>query len=176
MTASDAPIDPARLDHPAVALARLAEEAGGGGKASQPVAATALGDRRFDDRLRPNGRGAIAADVDRATDLIRRAEALDPNALDARDRVTREALIEHLGFERDVVVAGTEAWAVDPLDGPHVTFLNIPSFQPIRDAAEATTLVARWREMAPWLDRHVASSQEALARGVAAPAALVRSV
>ena len=80
MTASDAPLDPARPDGSAAALARLAQEAWDAEMASQPVSATALGDRRFDDRLRPNGPGAIANDVDRATRLIRRAEAIDPDA------------------------------------------------------------------------------------------------
>jgi len=176
MTESEPPVDSPRPEEPAAVLARLAEEAWDAEMASQPVFATSLGDRRFDDRLRPNGPRAIADDVDRATDLIRRAEAIDPDGLDAADRVTRAALIEHLGLERDIVAAGIESWNVDPLDGPHVTFLNIPSFQPIRDAGDATALLARWREMAPWIDRHVASSREALARGVAAPAPLVRSV
>jgi uncharacterized protein (DUF885 family) len=65
---------------------------------------------------------------------------------------------------------------VDPLDGPQVMFQNVPSFQPIRDEHEAEMLLARWREMGPWIDRLVESSRDALARGVAAPAALARSV
>jgi uncharacterized protein (DUF885 family) len=65
---------------------------------------------------------------------------------------------------------------VDPLDGPQVLFQNIPSFQPIRDEREAEMLLARWREMGPWIDRLVDSSRDALARGIGAPAALARSV
>jgi uncharacterized protein (DUF885 family) len=147
------------------ALAGLAQEAWDAEMASQPVFATSLGDRRFDDRLRPNGPDAVAADIATASSLIERAEAIDPAELEATDRVTRAALIEHLSLERDVVAAGLEPWAVDPLDGPQVTFLNIASFQPIRDDADAEALLARWRQMAPWIARHVGSSREAMAEG-----------
>ncbi|HEY7971132.1 MAG TPA: DUF885 family protein, partial [Candidatus Limnocylindrales bacterium] len=154
------------------ALASLAQEAWDAEMASQPVSATSLGDRRFDDRLRPNGPDAIAADVATASRLIERAGAIDPAGLDAADRITRAALMERLSLERDLVAAGLETWAVDPLDGPQVTFLNIASFQPIRDGADAQALLARWRQMAPWIARHIGSSREAMADGIVAPRAL----
>src|SRR6476469_4163920 len=158
------------------ALASLAQEAWDAEMASQPIFATSLGDRRFDERLRPNGPDAIAADVATASSLIERAEAIDPADIDATERVTRAALIEHLSLGRDFVAAGLEPWAVDPLDGPQVTFLNIASVQPIRDGADAEALLARWRQMAPWITRHIGSSREAMADGIVAPRALVRSV
>src|SRR6478609_8970673 len=158
------------------ALASLAQEAWDAEMASQPIFATSLGDRRFDDRLRPNGPDALAADVATASRLIERAEAIDPADLEATDRVTQAALIEHLSLEREFVAAGLEAWAVDPLDGPQVTFLNIASFQPLRDDTDAEALLARWRQMAPWITRHIGSSREAMADGIVAPQALVRSV
>src|SRR6478609_4974870 len=158
------------------ALGSLAQEAWDAEMASQPVTATSLGDRRFDDRLRPNGPDAIAKDIATASRLIERAEAIDPADLEATGRVTRAALIEHLSLERDFVAAGLEPWAVDPLDGPQVTFLNIASFQPVRDDIDAEALLARWRQMAPWITRHIGSSREAMADGIVAPRALVRSV
>ncbi len=168
---TDTAIDDARAR-----LTALADEAWDSQMAANPIEATALGDRRFDDRLPANGPGAEAADVERLDVLRGRALAIDPTTLDPGDRVTRDALVEYLANELDRVAAGLESWSVDPLDGPQVTFLNIPSYQPIRDAAEADALVGRWREMGPWIDRLVASSRDALARGVGAPAALVRSV
>src|SRR6185369_4614535 len=116
MTESEPPVDSPRPEEPAAVLASLAQEAWDAEMASQPVFATSLGDRRFDDRLRPNGPDAIAADVAMASSLIERAEAIDPAHLEATDRVTRAALIEHLSLERNFVAAGLEPWAVDPLD------------------------------------------------------------
>jgi uncharacterized protein (DUF885 family) len=157
-------------------LAELAAEAWEQVIAAQPVYATALGDRRFDDRLRANDPGALDREAAQLATLGRRAEAIDPAGLSAADRVTRSALIDFVGYEADLVAAGMEAWAVDPLDGPQVGFLNIPSFQPVRSTDEATALLARWRAMGPSIDNLVATTRGSLDRGVVAPQALVRSV
>ena len=45
------------------------------------------------------------------------------------------------------------AFNVDPMDGPQVELLNIPSYQPAGNAAEADALLARWRAMPAYLDR-----------------------
>jgi len=157
-------------------LASLAAAMWDSQMAAHPVYATALGDRRFDDRLRDNGPGALAAHAARLTGWLRRAEAIEPAGLPAGERVTHSALLDFLRFELDLIEAGLDAWAVDPLDGPQVAYLNVPSFQPVRTEAEGEALVARWRETGPWIDRLTATTRDSLGRGVAAPQALVRSV
>src|SRR5215207_7095951 len=158
---------------PAAALASLAAEAWDSQMAAHPLYATALGDRRFDARLRANGPGAIEADVARLTGLLDRTTSIDPAPLSADDRVTHSALGDFLRFERDLIASGLDAWAVDPLDGPQVTYLNVPSFQPVRSVAEGEALVARWREIGPWVDRLIGTTRDHLARGIGAPHALV---
>jgi uncharacterized protein (DUF885 family) len=144
--------------------------------AAHPVYATALGDRRFDDRLRDNGPGALAADATRLTGWQEQTRAIDPAGLSAADRVTHAALLEFVAIELDLIEAGMDAWSVDPLDGPQVAYLNVPSFQPVRTVAEGEALVARWREIGPWVDRLTGTTRESLGRGVAAPQALIRNV
>ena len=144
--------------------------------ASEPVTATALGDRRFDDRLRDNGPGASEAEIARLEAILAEVRAIPATELSTDDRITHDELASVVAAEIGGNRAGLEAWMADPLDGPQVTFQNIPSFQPVRDEHEAVMLLARWREMGPWIDRLVDSSREALARGVGAPAALARSV
>jgi uncharacterized protein (DUF885 family) len=161
---------------PSTALADLAAEAWEHVIAGQPVYATALGDRRFDDRLRANDPGALDREAAELAGLSSRATAIDPAALSAADRVTRSALIDFIGYERDLVESGLEAWAVDPLDGPQVDFLNIPSFQPVRTPDEAAALQGRWRAMGTSIDNLVVTTRMALDRGLVAPRALVQSV
>jgi uncharacterized protein (DUF885 family) len=161
---------------PAAALAELAQRFWDGEMAAEPIAATALGDRRFDDRLRDNGPGAADAEIVRLEAILGEARRIPADTLSAEDRITRDELIALAAGEADANRAGIEGWMVDPLDGPQVLFQNIPSFQPIRDEREAEMLLARWREMGPWIDRLVDSSRDALARGIGAPAALARSV
>jgi uncharacterized protein (DUF885 family) len=165
--------------YPSDGPARLAEIAGAAWEDAlrlDPLFATAIGDRRFDDRLRPNGPDALETAAERVDAAVRRTTAIDPKRLSPADRVTRRALLDFLGFQGDLLDSGIEGWNVDPLDGPQVVFLNIPSFQSIRDRDDAAALLARWREMGPWIDRHVETSRDALRRGVGAPQALVRSV
>src|SRR4051812_22687159 len=101
---SDQPRDPSG------ALEALAEEAWDGQMAAHPLYATALGDRRFDDRLRANEPGALAADAARLRALRDRAAAIDPSDLGAADRINHAALVDFLGFELDLVEAGVDAW------------------------------------------------------------------
>ncbi|HET7031030.1 MAG TPA: DUF885 domain-containing protein [Candidatus Limnocylindrales bacterium] len=162
--------------HAARDLATLAERFWDGEMAAEPLAATALGDRRFDDRLRPNGPGARDAALERLRSVLDDAQAIPAADLGPRDRTTLDELITVAGAELDAIGTGIQEWMVDPLDGPQVIFQNVPSFQPIRTASEARALLARWEEMGPWIDRLTASSREALGDGVGAPAALARSV
>ncbi len=157
-------------------LASLAGDAWESQMAAHPVWATAMGDRRFDDRLRENGPGALVADADRLSGLLGQATAIDAAPLSPADRVTHAALLDFLGSELDLVSAGMDAWSVDPLDGPQVSYLNVPSFQPVRTPAEGDALVARWRAIGSWIDRLTGTTRDALARGIAAPAANVRNV
>src|SRR5580765_4546348 len=149
----------------ATRLAAVAADAWDSQMNAHPVYATAIGDRRFDDRLRVNGPGAVAADAARLDALLGRVADVDPAALSPDAMVTRSALVDFLRAELDLTAAGMEAWSVDPLDGPQVADLNIPSFQPVRTTAEEDALVARWREMGPWLDRLVGTNRSRLITG-----------
>jgi uncharacterized protein (DUF885 family) len=160
----------------AARLTALAEAVWDSQMAAHPVYATSLGDRRFDDRLRDNGPGALAADATRLRGWLGQAEAIDPAGLPTSDRVTHSALLDFLRYELDLIEAGLDAWTVDPLDGPQVAYLNVPSFQPVRTLAEGEALVARWREIGPWIDRLTDTTRDRLGEGIAAPHALVRSV
>jgi uncharacterized protein (DUF885 family) len=168
--------DPTEANAASTRLAALAAEAWDSQMAAHPIYATALGDRRFDDRLRSNGPGAIAADAARLGELMTRARAIDAAALSAADRVTHSALVDLMGYELDLAEAGIDAWMVDPLDGPQVAYLNVPSFQSVGSVADGDALVARWRAIGPWIDRLIETSRAALANGIAAPHALVRNV
>jgi uncharacterized protein (DUF885 family) len=160
----------------ASSLATLAEDAWDSSAAANPIAATASGDRRFDDRLPDNAPGAAERNRTRLSELEARRAAIDAATLSAADRITHAALGDVLRHERDLVEAGLSTWEVNPLDGPQVLFLNIASFQPVRSREQGDALRRRWWEMGPWIDRHVASCRGALADGIGAPAAAIRPV
>jgi len=56
------------------------------------------------------------------------------------------------------------------MSGPQTSFLDIPSFQPLRDVADGESMLARWWAMGPWVDQQIAQ----LRRGSAAGSVPVR--
>jgi uncharacterized protein (DUF885 family) len=136
-------------------LARLAADYWDAWLAQHPTAATAFGDRRFDDRLEDHSPAAREAWRQQLTTFESRLR--DGAMADDAEDVTRAALAEALIADRAFLDADLEAFNVDPMDGPQVALLNIPSFQPARTGDEARALLARWRAMPTYLDRAAAN-------------------
>ena len=144
-----------------------------------PLAATALGDRRYDDRLpdpRPAARAAARSEL---AALAAESSAIPAASLDEADRVTLSALVE--GLAGDIAridagsVSGLDDWSVDPLEGPLTALLDIPAYQSIGSAVQAAAMTARWRAMGPFLDAIVEDLRASLADGrTAARAPVVR--
>ncbi len=144
------------------ALDQLADDYWQAWLVRHPVAATALGDRRYDDRLEdesPEGRAAWRQELD---DLERRLGALEATE---DEEVTRATLAEALVADRAFLDADLGAFNVDPMDGPQVGLLNLASFQPLRTDAEAEALLARWRAMPDSLDRGAANLRQGREEG-----------
>jgi Uncharacterized protein conserved in bacteria len=78
------------------ALANLAEEFWQGNLFANPVEATSLGDRRYDDRLDDITPEGIAREKARLQNLLARAQAVRPEELSEADRITRTALISEV--------------------------------------------------------------------------------
>ena len=152
------------------ALDQLAAEYWDAWLAQHPTFATAIGDRRFDDRLdanSPAGRDAWRPQLDSFERRL--AEIGD-------DSVTASALKEAMVADRGHLEADLEAFNVDPMDGPQVDLLNIPAFQPIRSTEEADALLARWRDMPRYLDQAGDNLRRGAAEGRIGVAALCTKV
>ena len=154
-------------------LASLAAEAWDTYLAAHPTQATALGDRRFDDRLPPNAPGEEAALRARLAELVATARDLAA-AGSSGDAVTASALVEFLEAEVALRASGVDDWTIDPLDGPQVDLMAIESFHVVDSPRDGAAMLARWAEMGPWLDRHVARLRDSLAVGLVSPSAPVR--
>lgn len=152
-------------------LAALAAEYWEARLANEPVFATQLGERRYDDRLSdltPEGRARVEAQY---AGFFDRARAIQEGGLGAGDRITRTSLLVDLEGKVEFLRCRLVEWTVDPLGGPQVGYLNIESFQPVRNPAEARAMVGRWRAMGLQLGDYVAN----LRRGLAADKVSVRA-
>lgn len=157
--------------NPGESLAEIAKEYWEERLASEPLFATALGDRRFDDRLSdisPAGRTRVKKQYEL---VVSRCTEIPENTLSDADRLTRTALLVDAGSLLDYYSSDIENWTVDPLQGLQVELMNVESYQPVRTVSEGGAMVARWRSIGPFIDQHIAN----LRRGAAGQKVAVRA-
>lgn len=145
-------------------LAALANEYWQARLVNNPLHATALGDRRYDDRLpeiTPQARDHIEREYEA---FLQRAKDIAEENLSPADQLTRQALIIDIRSELDYSLCKLEDWTVDPLEGPQIAFLNVESYQPVQTVLEGRAMVKRWRAMGRFIDDHIAN----LRRGITA--------
>ena len=132
---------------------------------ADPLYATVLGDRRYDDRLRditPKGRRRLDEQVEA---VRKRCQAVEERPLSVADSLTRTALLVDAERYLDRSSCDLDEWTVDPLEGPQVQLQNVESFQPVRTPAEGKALAERWRAMGPFMDDHMANLRRGAAAG-----------
>jgi uncharacterized protein (DUF885 family) len=142
----------------------------------EPLFATVIGDRRFDDRLRdvtPRGRLRVRKQYEL---ILQRCRSIRGESLSDLNRLTLTALLVDVRAQLDYISCGLDEWTVDPLDGPQVQFLNIESFQPVRTAEEGRAMVERWRSIGRFLDDHMANIRRGAEEGKIAVSAGVEKV
>ena len=164
-------------ESPAAALADLAAEHWEADLAAHPYSATVIGDRRFDALLEDESPEAVAARLEALAGFRTRAVAIDPEALDEADRLTRLVLIEAIDIESSTLESGIHEWMVDPIQGPHILFMGLPPLQPVTTLGEGQAFIARVRAMAGFIDVHIANLRRSLAAGrVAVHQPVVRAI
>ena len=140
---------------------------------NEPLTATALGDRRFDDRLpdiSPEGRARIIRQYQR---VVQGCRAIPEASLSPADRLTRTALLVDAGSLVDYYSCGLDDWVVDPLGGPQVELMNTESYQPVRTTLEGEQMIKRWLAIGPYVDQHIANLRAGASGGKLAVRALV---
>jgi uncharacterized protein (DUF885 family) len=164
------------LPKPDGALSALAKEYWEARLAEEPLLATSIGDRRYDDRLRditPQGRLRVQAQYE---SMLQRCRSIRGDVLSDADRLTLTALLVDVRSWLDYLSCGLDDWVVDPLGGPQVQLQNIESFQPVRTVEEGQAMVERWRSIGRFLDDHIANLRRGSGEGKVAVRALVEKV
>ena len=157
-------------------LAELAEAYWDAYLQADPVQGTAIGDGRYNDRLpdlSPDGRHFLAR---RFEGLRERVAAVHPDPADREAPLTRAALLAAIDSQLATLAADAPSHTVDAMTGPLANFMNIPSFQPLRQPTDGVAMLARWRAMGPWLDDLGEALRRGLADGQSPVAGSVRSV
>lgn len=143
---------------------------------ADPLEATEIGDRRFDDRLPDLSPEARDREMARLAVLRRQVEAVPATALGPGDRVTRALLLGEIDADLARGDCRLEDWSVDARDGLQVALMRLPELQPVRTPAEGRAMAARWQKMGPTIDQETANLRRGLAAGKVATAEEVRRV
>lgn len=145
-------------------------------KSNNPLFATSIGDRGFDDKLPDitfHGRRRMQTQYESILDRCRK---ISEGSLSEADKLTRTALIVDTAGLSDYLSCDLEDWTVDPLGGPQVDFLNLESYQPVKTPEQGRAMVARWRSMGPYFDEHIANLRRGIQENKLAVRALVEKV
>ncbi len=164
-------------DRPDQVLAGLADEYWQTRLGDVPLFATALGYRKFDDRLTditPDGRLRVEMQY---KDIFERCERIHEDGLAEADRLTRTVLLTECKSQLEYSSCRLEEWTVDPLEGPQVEFLNVESYQPVTTPEEGRAMARRWLAIGSYLDDQIANLGRGLAEGkVAVSSCVVKSI
>ncbi len=158
-------------------LAALASEYWNAMMKDDPLAATALGDRRYDSLMPDITPQGMRKTEETCRDLLRRAAELEEERLSEVDRITKKALLTDIQGTLDYRSCELADWTVDPLRGPQVELLNVESFQPVRTPEEGAALASRWAAIGPFMAAHMANLKRGAAGGkVGVRAAVEKSI
>jgi uncharacterized protein (DUF885 family) len=156
-------------------LDRLAEEFWDAALAADPVQGTAIGEHRYGDRLSDISPAGRAAAVHRFEE-VRGALASIPAEADPEAVLTQAALAQALDDKLAFLAADARAYTVDAMNGPQTLFMDIPSFQPLRNPADGEAMLSRWWAMGPWVDQQVTQLRRGMGDGRRPVAGSVRRV
>jgi uncharacterized protein (DUF885 family) len=165
-----------KISEPDATLSSLASEYWEARMTNEPLFATVLGDRRFDDRLgdiTSQGRLRVRRQYE---SILRRCSSISGDSLSATNRLTLTALLVDVNAQLDYISSGIDEWMVDPLQGPQIDLLNVESVQPVRSVDEGRALVKRWHAIGPFFDNKVESLRRSADEGKIAVRVLVEKV
>jgi len=151
------------------ALADLADAYWEFGLDESPNGCTYLGIDRGQDRL--DERGPVArARRDKALDaLLRRVEAVAPDALGAEDRLTRQILLRSISEQMEAPRHHGYEWDLDQLFGLPVSLQDLATKHRVRTPKDVEDLLSRMRAVPKAFEEWTTDLREGLRSGRVAP-------
>jgi uncharacterized protein (DUF885 family) len=134
-----------------------------------PLLATAVGDRRFDDRLPSMSGKDLERRAAQARQFLDRLRAIDPGGLAPADRISHRML--ELRLRDELAAHRFGEWRI-PLtsdSGFHTEIALLPREVPLATARDYENYVARLRAIPAYFDQQVARLREGLRTGFTLP-------
>jgi uncharacterized protein (DUF885 family) len=136
---------------------------------TNPERATALGDRRYNDRLSDNSAEFFQSDLNEKRRFLARFEAIDPSGLSHQDGLSRELMIQRLN--QDLEGAQFKPWEmpVNQMDGPHLEMPNLILLTPFDTIADYENYLSRLRQIPRFFGQVMINMRQGMRDGLMPP-------
>jgi uncharacterized protein (DUF885 family) len=122
-----------------------------------PEFATALGDRRYNDRFSEQSPQAQQADIERRREFAAQFEALDASALSAEDSLSRRLMIRNLRGEIEGAQFKPWEMPVNQFGGPHTEMIDLVSVTPFDDIHDYENYISRLHKVPAVFDEVISN-------------------
>ena len=131
----------------------------------EPTTATFYGDNRYDDRLDERGPEARDRQLQAHQKLLRELKTVEPASLNSQDKITYETL----RFKLEEFIESLEyrewEWGLDHLMGPHVYWMDLVDFHPLKTEKNYQDLLQRYLAIPKYMDLYMADLRMGLVSG-----------
>ncbi len=148
----------------------------GEGGLGGPLAATAMGDHRFDGRLDDLSPEAYTRTLQEIERLRTEVDSIPSGLLGGEDALTLEILRGQLEDIKSSLVCGGEDWLVDQMNGVQVSLAQTGLFYRLGTAQGAAELASRYGQASRMFDQQIANLSRGLAAGKTSPKTNVQKV
>ena len=141
-----------------------------------PEGATAIGDRRYDDRLTDRSAAAWSRRREHARETLARIQAIDRTKLSAEDRLNYDLFLYHARTAVDQGRFPYELTPVDQMTGIHMLLGELAQQIPRDTVEDYENFVARLRAYPRAIDDTIALLRRGAETGVTPPRVVLREV
>lgn len=143
---------------------------------ANPERATAMGDKRYNDRLSDDSAEFYQSDLRRKKESLTKFEAIDPDGFLSQDALSRTLMIRRL--RQDIEDAQFKPWEmpVNQMGGPHLGLPGLVNLTPFNTVADYDNYIARLREIPRVFEQATANMRQGMKDGLMPPKYLLEKV
>ncbi len=143
---------------------------------SDPEAATALGDNRYNDRLTDRSAAFQQADVQKRRQFLARFEAIDAAGFPQQEALSHDLMIRKL--RQEIEGAQFKSWEmpVNQMAGPHLELVDLVTLTPFNDLHDYENYLSRLHQIPTALDQTIANMRQGMQDHLMPPRYLLEKV
>ena len=167
---------PANLDARRQALKELLNEQWEYYLRNNPLYASTIGDKRFNDQIDDFSQKAIDADLEKSRQFLTRFEAIDTTGFPEQEVLNQQLMVRDL--KMDLEGARFKAWEmpVNQFNGIHIDAPQIVSILPFASMKDYQDYIARLKKFPLLFDQIIEQMRKGMAEGLMPPRILLEQV